>query len=108
MRSIKEVVTVAEALKRVGLDGLMTGSWAEDHVDWTGIPAAFACGDVRQGTDGRPERVSAALCGGGHILYSWCRVGGVESNRPFHLNSGLVVIVSTRDRDTVLRAAFTA
>lgn len=110
MRTIKEVVTVSEALKRVGLEGLIVGSWAENHVDWTGFPAAFECGHVREGAGGQPERVSQAYCGGGRILYSWSLVGGVDSKEgaPFHLGHELVVTVQTVDRDVVLRASYTA
>lgn len=107
MKAINEVITAQEALRRVGLDSLATDLFADGHVDWTGIPVAFSCGHTRKGEHGT-ERVSQAYCGGGNILYGWTLVGGVSTDRPFHLNHSLVVVVSTRNGDTTLRACITA
>lgn len=43
-----EVITVAEALRRVGLEELIEGSHERQHLGWTGYPKPFACGHVKE------------------------------------------------------------
>lgn len=118
-----EIITVKEALERLGLDIGDDRYWG-CLVEWTGYPKPFACGHTAiygfgpldnpkdNGRNGKGRRyqenvrVNQYLCGGA-VLYSWPRV---DYNQSFLLNSDVVVCIDTipDSHDTCLRIGITA
>jgi hypothetical protein len=73
-----EIITVREALTRIGLEELIPGEYAAaDLVLWRGYPKPFACGHVvneQRSCDGvaftTPARVNQSYAGGA-VLFSF-------------------------------------
>ena len=114
-----EIITIREALTRVGLAGLADESSDRGHVEWVGYPSPFGGGDIRvrgygplrgdtdeereasklsNDRDGsarlyqQPHKISQHFCGG-DVLFCWGNVGGIARGTPFHLNSATVVSI---------------
>jgi hypothetical protein len=101
----KEIVTLREALTRVGLAGLVANDYqAEYLVFWTGVPQMFGCGhDSVKGfgpthkemdlgdTDERIYQKRARVCQSycsGQVLFGWQR------HAKFHKGEGTYPIAS--------------
>ncbi len=128
-----EVITVAEALKRVGLEDLIGNN--DGFVEWKGTPTPFACGHTavygfgplegyntpkeeesrtkndRKGSQRIYQglhRVSQAVASG-PILFSWGRCAKSSTGGFYRINSGLVVCIVKLEDDgrTALRVGTT-
>lgn len=135
MREIKgEIITAAEALKRVGLEDLADNGY-HPLVEWTGYPkpfsghtAVYGFGPLdhpekqedaegkRYGRGRRYQqlaRVSQYICSG-HVLFSWCAIGVSKNARGdeyhYRLNSSMVVSIDETpdNKSTCLKVGWTA
>lgn len=107
----KEIVTLKEALARVGLEGLAGEFEADMLVEWTGTPHMFSCGHDAiagfgptcedMGLDGGKKRiyqekvrVCQALCSG-LILFGWQRYSKSSAGATYAINSQAYVVIDT-------------
>lgn len=96
-----EIITLREALDRLGLDIVST---ADDAlIEWKGYPKPFACGHTRLAKEGYAStiRVSQHRCSG-TVLFAWRCVSSAKPH--FALNCGAFVSIDTREGDTFLHA----
>lgn len=137
MSKTEEIITVAEALTRVGLADLIDDerhaySFRERYVAWTGYPKPFACGHTaRYGFGplrsdmGEPEvpndnkgsgrayqelvRVNQHHCSG-DVLFSWASYAKSSNGGFYQLNSSVVVSIDEIPdyKSMCLKVGFTA
>jgi hypothetical protein len=126
-----EVITVAEALKRVGLEDLIGEHESRGFVEWKGAPRPFACGHTAvygygplEGYNTPAEEVSRAqndrkgskriykalhrvsqATAGGPILFSWGMCAKSSDTSFYRINSSFAVMVVDLEDDkrTALR-----
>ena len=133
---MSEIITVAECLKRIGLEDLMVegdGGYTNSFVEWNGYPKPFACGHTGvygfgplKKDCGYPEVVENDHRGSGRLYQERVRVnqhscsGDVLFSFPsyakdfrgdfYRINSSMVISIDTIPdyKSTCLKLCFTA